>query len=44
LKEIRTKVGKFFGDEVEVTIEEADEPRVVKVTPDVDQALKTSAS
>jgi hypothetical protein len=39
LKEIRQKIGKDFGDEVEVTLEEDTEPRVVKVPPDFQQAL-----
>jgi hypothetical protein len=39
LKEIREKIGKTFGDEVEVTLEEDIEPRVVEVPPDFQQAL-----
>jgi len=39
LKEIREKIGKTFGDEVEVTLEEDTEPRVVEVPPDFQQAL-----
>jgi len=39
LKEIREKIGKTFGDEVEVTLEEDTEPRVVEVPPDLQQAL-----
>jgi hypothetical protein len=40
LKEIRAKIGKSFGDEVEVTIEEDDEPRVIIPPPDLVQVLK----
>ncbi len=39
LKEIREKIGKTFGDEVEVTLEEDTERRVVEVPPDFQQAL-----
>jgi len=39
LKEIRERIGKTFGDEVEVTLEEDTEPRVVEVPPDFQQAL-----
>lgn len=39
LKEIREKIGKTFGDEVEVTVEEDTEMRVVEVPPDFQQAL-----
>ena len=39
LKEIRTKIGKTFGDEVEVILEEDVEPRVVQVPPDFQAAL-----
>ena len=39
LKEIRAKIGKGFGDEVEVTVEEDTEPRVVEVPEDFRQAL-----
>ncbi len=42
LKSIREKIGKTFGDEVEVTIEEDTEPRVVKVPKDFAAALKGS--
>ena len=40
LKEIREKIGKDFGDEVQVIIEPDTEPRVVKVPPDVMKELK----
>jgi len=33
LKEIRDKIGKTFGDEVEVILEEDTEPRVVEIPP-----------
>ena len=39
LKEIREKIGKTFGDEVEVTLEEDTEPRVAEVPSDFQQAL-----
>ncbi|KAF0109054.1 MAG: hypothetical protein FD146_98 [Anaerolineaceae bacterium] len=39
LKEIRQKIGKDFGDEVEVTLEEDTEPRLVEVPEDFQQAL-----
>ncbi len=39
LKEIRQKIGKNFGDEVEVTVEEDTAPRVVEVPADFQQAL-----
>ena len=39
LKEIREKIGKTFSDEVEVTLEEDTELRVVEVPPDFQQAL-----
>jgi len=39
LKEIREKVGKGFGDEVAVIIEEDVEPRRVEVPADFQQAL-----
>jgi hypothetical protein len=40
LKEIRLKIGKDFGDKVEVILEEDDEPRLVSAPPDLEQALK----
>jgi bifunctional DNA-binding transcriptional regulator/antitoxin component of YhaV-PrlF toxin-antitoxin module len=40
LKSIREKIGKDFGDEVEVTVGEDTEERVVVVPPDLAQALK----
>lgn len=40
LKEIRHKIGKDFGDEIEVTLEEDREPRLVEVPPDLRQALE----
>lgn len=40
LKEIRAKISKTFGDEVEVTVEEDEEPRVVSVPPDLEQGKK----
>ena len=40
LTEIRQKIGKTFGDQVEVTIEEDTEPRVVEVPLELVEALK----
>jgi hypothetical protein len=40
LKEIRTKIGKEVGDEVEVTVEEDAEPRQVQVPADLLAALQ----
>ena len=40
LKEIREKIGKSFGDEVVVELEEDLEPRQVDVPPDLQQALQ----
>jgi hypothetical protein len=40
LKAIREKIGKTFGDGVEVTLEEDTEPRVVQVPPDFQSALE----
>jgi hypothetical protein len=39
LKEIRQKIGKDFGDEVQVALEEDLEPRTVEIPPDFQQAL-----
>lgn len=39
LKEIREKIGKTFGDEVEVILEEDNEPRVVELPMDFRKAL-----
>jgi bifunctional DNA-binding transcriptional regulator/antitoxin component of YhaV-PrlF toxin-antitoxin module len=39
LKEIREKIGKGPGDEVEVTVEKDDEPRVVQPPPELAAAL-----
>jgi hypothetical protein len=40
LKEIREKIGKSFGDEVEIVVEEDTEPRLVQVPADMEAALK----
>jgi hypothetical protein len=40
LKDIRRKIGKDFGDEVEVTLEEDTAPRVVEVPEDFQKALE----
>lgn len=42
LKEIREKIGKGPGDEVQVTLEEDTEPRVIEVPADLHEALKSS--
>jgi hypothetical protein len=39
LKEIRDKIGKTFGDEVEVILEQDNEPRVVEIPADLRKAL-----
>jgi bifunctional DNA-binding transcriptional regulator/antitoxin component of YhaV-PrlF toxin-antitoxin module len=40
LKEIRERIGKQEGDEVEVTVEEDTTPRVVHIPPDFAAALR----
>jgi len=40
LKEIRQKIGKDFGNQVEVTVEEDTEPRIVEVPAELVQTLK----
>jgi len=42
LKEIRKKIGKSFGDEVVVELEEDLEPRQVDVPPDLQQAMQAN--
>ncbi|MCU0486632.1 MAG: YdeI/OmpD-associated family protein [Anaerolineales bacterium] len=42
LKEIRQKIGKSFGEQVEVTLEEDNVPREVKLPPDLLAALEAS--
>jgi hypothetical protein len=44
LKEIRQKIGKTFGDEVEITLEEDTQPRRIEIPPDLQQALDQSPS
>jgi hypothetical protein len=39
LKEIREKTGKTFGDEIEVSVEEDTEPRIIPVPADLRLAL-----
>lgn len=39
LKEIRQKIGKTFGEEVTIELEEDLEPRVVELPPDLQQEL-----
>lgn len=40
LKDIREKIGKTIGDEIEITLEEDTEPREVEVPPDLLSALQ----
>jgi uncharacterized protein YdeI (YjbR/CyaY-like superfamily) len=40
LKSIREQIGKTFGDEVHITVEADDAPRVVAVPKDLAAALK----
>ena len=40
LKGIREQIGKSFGDEVEVVMEEDLEPRIVEIPPDVAEAFE----
>jgi hypothetical protein len=42
LKEIRENIGKSFGDEVTIELEEDLEPRQVDIPPDFQQALETN--
>lgn len=42
LKEIRERIGKQAGDEVEVTVEEDTAPRTVEVPPDLAEALRAA--
>jgi hypothetical protein len=42
LKEIRQKIGKGPGDEVQITLEEDTEPRVIEVPGDLKEALESS--
>lgn len=44
LKGIREQIGKTFGDTVKVTVEADQEPRVVKIPPDLKKAFKTDAA
>ena len=41
LKEIREKIGKTFGDEVNITVELDTEPRVIEVPAELKKAFKT---
>jgi hypothetical protein len=41
LKEIREKIGKTFGDEVNITVELDIEPRVIEIPPELKKAFKT---
>ena len=40
LKEIREQIGKTFGDEVKITVELDDEPRVIEVPAELKKAFK----
>lgn len=42
LKEIREKIGKTFGDEVEIVVEEDVEPRVVEIPHDLQAVLESN--
>jgi bifunctional DNA-binding transcriptional regulator/antitoxin component of YhaV-PrlF toxin-antitoxin module len=44
LKEIRQKIGKAIGDEIEVTVEEDTQPRQVAVPADLTQALAADST
>ena len=41
LKEIREKIGKSFGDEIEVVLEEDTEPRIVTIPHDLQKMLES---
>jgi hypothetical protein len=41
LKEIRERIGKSFGDEVEISVEEDTEPRQIKIPQDLKKSLKS---
>ena len=41
LKEIREKIGKTFGDEVNITVELDTEPRLIEVPAELKKAFKT---
>ena len=40
LKEIREKIGKTFGDEVNITVELDEEPRVIEIPAELKKAFK----
>jgi Bacteriocin-protection, YdeI or OmpD-Associated/Domain of unknown function (DUF1905) len=42
LKEIREKIGKGPGDEVDIVLEEDTEPRVVRIPANLEKALKNA--
>jgi uncharacterized protein YdeI (YjbR/CyaY-like superfamily) len=44
LKSIREQAGRTFGDEVKVTVELDDEPRLVDVPPELEKALQEDKS
>ena len=39
-KEIRAQIGKTFGDEATITVEEDTEPRIVEIPPELAEAFK----
>lgn len=41
LKEIREKIGKTFGDDVNITVEPDSEPRVIELPVELKKAFKT---
>jgi hypothetical protein len=41
LKGIREQIGKTFGDEIKITVEPDDEPRVVEIPAELKKAFKT---
>ncbi len=41
LKEIREKIGKSFGEEIEVVLEEDTEPRIVTIPHDLQKGLES---
>jgi hypothetical protein len=42
LKEIREKIGKSFGDEIEIEVEEDTEPRQVEIPQDLKDAFESN--
>jgi hypothetical protein len=44
LKDIRQQLGKSIGDEIEVSLEEDSQPRLVSVPPDLQAALEADSN